>query len=236
MISDETIYKNVDYQKVYRNANELLVSNHVIEFFPFKVNKLLQDQSDLRLCTYKKALEKFGVNIRTFGSESAVWQEYEGANIIFYNEKEVPYRIRFDIMHEFGHFRLEHVMNLDVEDPLYHIQELEANCFAAQILMPEQLIRECIKRGKRNSIEFLKNSFDVSEEAAIKRRKTLANTNPEWKRRTEKEYDDIILLRYASFLDVIAPKYDNKYSSYYYEDEYAQQERRNSWYDDRTRW
>ena len=27
-------------------------------------------------------------------------------------------------------------------------------------------------------------------------------------------------MRYATFLDVIAPKYDNKYSSYYYEDEY----------------
>lgn len=54
MISDETIYKTVDYQKVYSNANELLVSNHVIEMFPFKANKLLQDQSDIRLCSYKK--------------------------------------------------------------------------------------------------------------------------------------------------------------------------------------
>ena len=104
MISDETIYKTVDYQKVYSNANELLVSNHVIEMFPFKANKLLQDQSDIRLCSYKKALDKYGVNVKTFGSESAVWQEYEGANIIFYNEREAPYRIRFDIMHEFGHF------------------------------------------------------------------------------------------------------------------------------------
>ena len=43
MISDEAIYKTVDYQKVYSNANELLVSNHVIEMFPFKTNKLLQD-------------------------------------------------------------------------------------------------------------------------------------------------------------------------------------------------
>lgn len=102
--------------------------------------------------------------------------------------------------------------------------------------MPEQIIRECIKRGKNNSIHFLKSSFDVSEDAAVKRRKTLANTNPEWKSRAEQEYDDIILLRYATFLDVIAPKYDNKYSSYYYEDEYALQERRNSWYDERGRW
>ena len=82
----------------------------------------------------------------------------------------------------------------------------------------------------------MKSSFDVSEDAAVKRRKPLANTNPEWKSRAEQEYDDIILLRYATFLDVIAPKYDNKYSSYYYEDEYALQERRNSWYDERGRW
>ena len=56
MISDEAIYKTVDYQKVYSNANELLVSNHVIEMFPFKTNKLLQDQSDIRLCSYKKGI------------------------------------------------------------------------------------------------------------------------------------------------------------------------------------
>ena len=37
MISDETIYKTVDYQKVYSNANELLVSNHVIEMFPLRL-------------------------------------------------------------------------------------------------------------------------------------------------------------------------------------------------------
>ena len=72
MISDETIYKTVDYQKVYSNANELLISNHVIEMFPFKANKLLQDQSDIRLCSYKKALDKYGVNVKAFGSESAV--------------------------------------------------------------------------------------------------------------------------------------------------------------------
>ena len=42
--------------------------------------------------------------------------------------------------------------------------------------------------------------------------------------------------QFNTFLDVIAPKYDNKYSSYYYEDEYALQERRNSWYDERGRW
>ena len=40
MISDETIYKTVDYQKVYSNANELLVSNHVIEMFPFQCHSV----------------------------------------------------------------------------------------------------------------------------------------------------------------------------------------------------
>ena len=70
----------------------------------------------------------------------------------------------------FAHFILGHKMNLNQSDPLYDIQELEANCFAAQLLMPEQILRECSKRHKAITVDFIINSFDVSEDAAKKRK------------------------------------------------------------------
>ena len=164
-----------------------------------------------------------------FGSESAILQEMNGLYIIFYNHSEPDTRVRFSILHEYAHYILNHKMNLKEEDPLYHIQELEANCFAAQLLMPEQLLRECSKRGKTISIDFIMNSFSVSEKAAKKRQHTLANTYYEWRSRAEKEYDDIILMKYADKLNSIAPK-PREFHYYDFESEYEKQRERDTWY------
>ena len=233
MTSKDEIYKNIDYTLIYSKANEYLATTSVIEVFPYKVKAFVEEQSDIRLCTYSKAMTKFGIDVKSFGSESAVIQEYCGAHIIFYNQDEQPYRVRFSIMHEFGHYILGHKMNLDVNDPLYGIQELEANCFAAQMVMPEQILREAGKRGKMISIDYIKKSFKVSEEAAEKRKKTLATNNYEWKKRSEKEFDDIIIFRYGAFINRIAPKRID-YIDYDYE--YQRQQERDMYLDTRTRW
>ena len=170
-----------------------------------------------------------------FGSESAIIQEMDGAYIIFYNQDEPDYRVRFSIMHEYGHYILGHKMNLKETDRLYHTQELEANCFAAQLLMPEQILRECVNRHKKLNVDFIMESFDVSDEAADKRRKTLANTVYEWKSREEKEFDDIILMRYAQKINEIAPK-PREYDYFDYENDYEKQKERDSWLDRRSRW
>jgi hypothetical protein len=173
MIFDEEVYKSVDYSKVYCKANELLISSRVIETFPFKVSALIKEQSDIRLCKYLKAYENYGISMQHFGSESAEIMEFCGAFIIFYNQDEIEYRIRFGIMHEFGHYVLGHKFNLKETNPLYHKQELEANCFAAQMLMPEQILRECKNRGQLISVDYIMQSFVVSKDAAIKRKKNI---------------------------------------------------------------
>lgn len=136
-------------------------------------------------------------------------------------------------MHEFGHYILNHKMDLKETDKLYHKQELEANCFAAQILMPEQILRECANRGKRIMVNFIRESFGVSDEAAKKRKHTLANTNAEWKSRSERMYDDIIIEKYMHKINQMAPKMKSYYD--FVEDNYRQNERE-SWLDNRSRW
>ena len=78
-------------------------------------------------------------------------------------------------------------------------------------------------------------SFGVSDDAADKRRITLANTVYEWRSREESEFDDIILARYAQKLNEIAPK-PREYDYYDYEVDYDRQRERDSWLDPRSRW
>lgn len=66
----------------------------------------------------------------------------------------------------------------------------------------------------------------MSYEAADKRINTLARTNMEWRSRAEREFDDIILMKYAAFIDRIRPQ-----KSYFdYEAEEERQRQRYSWY------
>jgi len=230
---DNDAYKDVNFKKVYNTANELLISAHSITDFPFVVKDFVYSQSDIRLCSFRKAQEKYGVTIQSFGSDSAVLQEMFGAYIIFFDQDEKATRVRFSLLHEFGHYALKHKMNLTEKDKLYHTQELEANCFAAQLLMPEQILRECINRNKKITTSFLQDNFGVSFEAADKRKKTLANTSIEWRSRAERDFDELILLKYADALNRIAPK---PISFYNLEDDYEKQRERDTWLDTRSRW
>ena len=72
----------------------------------------------------------------------------------------------------------------------------------------------------------MQTNFGVSAQAADKRIETLASTNVEWRSRAEKEFDDIILIKYADFLNRICPIRN----TYDFEDEYIRQQERDSWF------
>lgn len=215
-----------DFSKAYIAANELLATGKELDTFPFPIKTLIKANTDVSLCSFEKAKRKFNANIKAWGSESAVLQEYQGQAIIFYNKEKTGNHIRFSCCHELGHYMLGHKMNLDPKSDLYNKQEIEANYFAAQLLMPEQILIECRKRGKSITMDFLIDNFVVSAPAADKRLTTLSKIQPEWHRCKEKEYDDIILMRFAEFIDTIAPKPID----YLFSDEDERQQERDTWF------
>lgn len=218
-----------NFQFVYSNANEILVKSSVISTFPFSPIKLVEEQSDIKCCTYKQALTRT-VNMSEFGSESAIIMEYKGRRIIFYNDNKPLTHIRFSILHELGHFINNHDFNV-ADKEVYGCYEVETNYFAAQLLMPEQVIREFIKRGIYVTEEFLVQHFNVSKMAAEKRIQTLAKTMTEWRSRQEKEFDDIILFKFAHFINDIYSRYQKKHFDF--EEEYERQQERDSWHSHR---
>ena len=177
----------------------------------------------MKCCSYKKALKIHGLNIEDFGSKSAVLIKCENKNIIFYNESELKARIRFSILHEFGHYKLRHDLDVNNIDT-YKAYELETNYFAAQLLMPEQLIRELQRRGMKINEKKLIELFGVSEEAAKKRMVTL-NKNLILSK-DEKYFDDLIVEKYKDWLDSKIPSI-NTYNVFY--DDEEKQKERESW-------
>ncbi len=89
---------------------------------------------------------------------------------IYVNAKHPETRRRFTIAHEIAHYVLHKNLIRDgiVDDTLYrsglsNLIEMEANRFAAEILMPTHLIRAAIR--KEFSISKLAKKFKVSNEA-----------------------------------------------------------------------
>ncbi len=213
-----------DFAKSYSKANEILVKSSVISTFPFSPKALVKEQTGIPCRSYEKA-KKHGVEMSHFGSESAIIMRFHGKTIIFYDETKPETHIRFSILHELGHEVNGHDFTKKDEYG-YHKYEVETNYFAAQLLMPEQILRALQRRGVRINRSFLQSTFGVSAQAADKRIETLAKMNGEWRSRAEKEFDDIILLRYADFLNTIGP-ISNTYD---FGDEYVRQQERNGWY------
>ncbi len=188
-----TIPTKPDFAKAYQSANEILVTSSVITKFPFStkelVTELFANQAPLVCRSYQKA-KKYGLEITDFGSQSALLTQYGSCYIIFYDDSKPKTHARFSILHELGHKVIGHDLS-NKDKATYSKYEIETNYFAAQLLMPEQLLRELQKRQVDISPRFLQTTFGVSMEAANKRRETLAKTNAEWKSRAEKEFDDL---------------------------------------------
>lgn len=211
-----------NFQKAYINANEILVSSKVINSFPYSAIKLIKEQSNIVCRSFEKA-HKYNVDIEAFGSNSAVIINFGNEYIIFYNQNEIPARVKFSILHEFGHKVNGHAFKVN-SDEIYGIAEVETNYFTAQLLMPEQILREFQRRGKRIDKYFLMNTFGVSEQAANKRIENLNQIT--WERsQLEKEYDDIILNKYLSWVNSIVPNNID----YLFEDEEERQNVREQW-------
>lgn len=87
----------------------------------------------------------------------------EGKYYIFYDDSVMIERQRFTIAHEIGHILLEHFEKDILE------REKEANMFAARLLMPMVVLKEC----DVSNIEELRTLCFVSNQAATYRFKRL---------------------------------------------------------------
>lgn len=110
-----------------------------------------------------EALEK------QLNQSSGAMVRLDDENCLFYND-QFPIEVqRFTVAHELGHYYLKH-RNIDEDDTIaYNKAEMEANMFAARILMPLCVLKEL----KIKSVQDVMDICLVSEDAAKYRYKRL---------------------------------------------------------------
>ncbi len=100
-----------------------------------------------------------------FGKDTDGIQITEGEKAtIGYNQAQHPHRQRFAVAHEIGHLLLGHteknfILDLNTKKP----EEIEANQFAAELLMPLEMLKKDLQ-SKKNAKDIAKE-YNVSEEA-----------------------------------------------------------------------
>ena len=214
-----------DIRKAMDAADELLVVAITVTTFPYSVTELIGSTTDIQVRSFQY-LSQRGINALAFGSDDALILKYNGMAIMAYDRMALKTRIRFSILHELGHFMLDHDMSPDIPRALYNKQEAEANYFAAQLLMPEQILGELRRRLVHLDKQAMKKYFGVSGKAAEIRLKNL-DQGLYIRSRRPGDYDDIILDRYMGFIQTIAPSRVDILS---FDDEYDMQRERDSWY------
>ena len=206
-----------DFKYACEKANEILICSNTIKTFPFSGSQLIMEMSDIELEPYSNYTKPDLPGEKIFGSKDAAIKELEGMFIIFYNDKMLKTRQRFTACHEFGHYYLNHDIDLlneyrTTKNPfckdLYVKYELETNMFAAQLLMPEQVLIELFKRGRKVTEEFLKTYFEASEEAAKRRIDTMRKVYnwTTFRHRNDLSLDDLVLQKFKPFIDNLAPR------------------------------
>lgn len=124
--------------------------------------------------------------------------------LVLYNVKESNLaRLNWTLAHEIGHIYLNHKKDGDLE-------EIEANFFASELLMPEILIRTLEKQKIAITASSLSEIFQVSRAAASKKIQTIKKRADFFPSKEEKQ----LLTRQEDFLNRISARYQKKSVSY----------------------
>ena len=167
------LYKSID-----ENAKKLLE----------KANALVQPVDLKQVVKYLK----LSVNEKPLENEYSGFLAVKEKTIVV-NLRHAPVRRRFTIAHEIGHYQLHRKQTGDTPvfidrtvyyrknnmDGIDHLMELEANAYAAGLLMPEVLLDEFLEKHphldleKSTDIKTLTQEFEVSRPAMEYRLKNL---------------------------------------------------------------
>jgi len=128
----------------------------------------------------ERIAQNLGIEVRFEAAEDnlsgALIRETKGRVVIGVNSDHHPNRQRFTIAHEIGHFILHKGMKLHVDedfrvnlrDGSVNDEEIDANAFAAELLMPTEFIERDVQklvRVDQQALERLARRYQVSSRA-----------------------------------------------------------------------
>jgi Zn-dependent peptidase ImmA (M78 family) len=146
-----------------------------------QVSELLRDNKVTRSpVPVERIAQNLGIEVKFEAAEDnlsgALIRKPKGRVVIGVNSDHHANRQRFTIAHEIGHFILHKGMKLHVDedfrinlrDGSVNDEEIDANAFAAELLMPTEFIERDIQKLSRidsGSVDTLARRYQVSSRA-----------------------------------------------------------------------
>ncbi len=166
-------YTFADYAKAAETAINVL-RNSECRKIPVDLNASGIIGSNLRISTYSETAKLWGCSTEdvasVLGSLMGASVKNQNNFIIYLNYNLSDGAIRFTCAHELGHYYMEHFEDSFEADKSadYTRKEREANCFARNLLMPVNLVKQVCKDFEVSEENILRVSllFGVSKAAA----------------------------------------------------------------------
>lgn len=185
----------INFEYIITKAYEILILQPKLEF-PLNILNL-KTNLNIKILTFSELARLNNCTFEEIASISdgaeAFKYEAKGLILIVYNEKITnTNRIRWSIAHEFGHIVLNHKGQQSDQF------EIEANFFAANLLLPRCLLKELVNKRDFIDLNYLQKKFSISKEAS---EKFFSNINSRGFNYFQNEYDDIILAKCEKFIN-----------------------------------
>ena len=209
---------SIDFDNITSKAYETLIIQETL-FFPLDIFNIKLNK-DIIIISFDEMANRSNTNYETIkeladGADAFKRDYGEMTFIIYDNRIKSNGRKRWSIAHEYGHIVLNHKKQCGQN-------EVEANFFAANLLLPQCVLKELVSKRGDITKDYLQNKFSISEEAA---EKYLSRINGRGFDYFKNEYDDIILFKSDEFLQREI-KNSRKYQVSIEDD---MQEERNNW-------
>lgn len=199
----------LDYYNIKSKAYEFIISLNATDI---PIDPLKITLPNIYITSFQNYSKMTGVSISDLTLNNKFKDGYiiyyNNIKIILYDEEKYEPRKRFTLYHEIGHSILRHKQH-NAEN------EAEANFFAAQLLIPDVIIKEIIKRGYKLTIKDIMSIFGVSDQCASIRDEYLKK----YFDKHPNEYDDAILLLFNSFLNINYPDRRPRQESFFYNED-----------------
>lgn len=180
----------MNFKYIVNKAIELLITQKISEL---PIEPLKIQIKNVIITSYRNYAEKTNISESDLMQDGELIDAYtvskNGKHIILYNDRIYEPRKRFSIFHEIGHIVLEH--KKQSED-----NELEADFFASQFILPNILVKEIYMRGYTLNKNAIVSIFNVSN-AVAEKRINFINKYPD----ISNEYDDAIITLFQNYLN-----------------------------------
>lgn len=208
----------INFNSIITKSYETLILQDNLTFpldiFNLKLNL------NVKIITYEELAKTGNISFDSVleaASNADAFRFKKGDNYIIAYNNRIPFlpRKRWSIAHEYGHIVLGHKEQSQKN-------EVEANFFAANLLLPRCILKELINKRDDITRDYIKIKFGISNEAT---EKFFSNINSNGFNYFSNEYDDIILLKSKKFIS--SEIKNSRKNQQIIDDE--MQEKRNSW-------